>query len=204
MVRAGEIELAIGERFRTATDPAFNLQIAADPKYGPSLQATGPGESPHMAVVGPNETFLLIHEDNADWHFITRPIPGQSGRFHTTIYKDELRPYLTGIAWSQDGSRIFTWEISSQDEALLVLSRRGDRWIARRYPARPHSAQNVELRQVSADGRTVRVNLGNEPYQCSIAEQRAACQKLASEKLSVRRGEQTFTAHARDWYCPLR
>ena len=202
----GSIDVGLNRIVHTPTDPAFEVEVSREsskPVEGKVWLSTAPpngnARKVYVRADGGNG---LIDLPDADWWFVLRRVDSNRARFRVTIYRDDSKRELFGVAWSPDGSRILTWETARHNDGLLVLRRIDNNWSADRFASRGPSAVSGVRFDSKVNGAVVETAAG-ATYRCDL-DTKAACSQVPShneEHLDIRRDGDIVRADVLDWRC---
>lgn len=202
------LDLDLGQSKQTKTDPVFQVQVSRGTPAMEGrvvLEVTGPQGYPRGAyLTGEGDEIPPVDMEGADWHFVLHSLDSGRRRFRITVYEDDSKRELSGMAWSRDGSRLLTWEATRHGSGPLVLVRSGNRWSSERSPATIQTAEVLRVR-FGPDDSAILVETPTAVYRCGV-DDHPVCAVVATHPgalLDVRVGDSVVRADVLDWRCPI-
>lgn len=203
----GSVDISLGQVVRTHTDPAFQVQVS--PQLPPAiaqgsvlLNVTPPDGHTKSAYLRTDGDWLGVDLGDADWRFVLQSLDSRRSRFRITMYRDDSKRELSGIAWDREGSRLLTWETTRHGRGLLLLARTGMTWSPVRIRVELASEQ-ISARRFDSDGKAAIVESPSTVYRCGL-DSHAVCRSAASQpppRLDVRRDGYIVPTEVLDWHC---
>jgi dipeptidyl aminopeptidase/acylaminoacyl peptidase len=199
--RIGVVDLNLGQAAGTHTEPAFELRILSVSQERIRLRVTPPDGNWHEGYLKGDGDFVSYELEDAYWLFALRALDTAQTHFRVTVFKDDRHRELAGISWDPDGSRLLTFETTRRGNALVILSRSGGGWEAKRLPIQ--LTDEVYARRFASDGGSAILESLNTSYRCTLAD-RPTCRPvdtLLPRSIAVRLENYTVQGEVMDWYC---
>jgi len=204
----GSVDVSLGQVVRTRTDPVFQVQVSS--KLPPAaaegsvlLNVTPPdGNTRGVYLRAEGDDWFGVDLEDADWRFVLQSLDSRRSRFRITIYRDDSKRELSGIAWDPEGSRLLTWETTRHGRGLLLLARTGRTWSPVRVRVELASEQ-VSARRFDLDGKAAIMESPSTVYRCGL-DSHAVCRSIASRpplRLDVHRDGYIVPTEVLDWHC---
>ena len=201
------VEVSPGQVVRSHTDPAFQIRISREAP-NPALQGmiglnvTLPDGTEQGVYLQPEGGVLGVSLEDANWEFVLNPVRSQRASSRITIYRDDSKRELSGVAWNPDGSRILSWESTRHGSGPLVMTRIGNRWSPQQFPVSLPPAPITAVR-FALQGTAAIVETPSEVYRCALGTH-VICQPVAARmptQLNVRPEGKVYSASVLDWRC---